>query len=207
MAVGPSVVKSSPHDAERLACPLAGAFFDDPVFCWIAPDDDRRRTMLEPFFKLYAETIAAHEESYSTVDGLAAALWVPPGRLPIPEGIAEAFGERLAQIAGADAERLFEVAALIDEHHREGAYYYLQFIGVVPGQQGKGIGSALLSHMLDRCDREGVATYLDATSPSNRALYERHGFRVIDEFSPVAGPPLWPMWREPSARLNSGYGE
>jgi hypothetical protein len=55
----------------------------------------------------------------------------------------------------------------------------------------------MLDHMLQRCDREGVRAYLDATSPRNKRLYERHGFRATGEFAPDGGPRLWPMWREP----------
>jgi GNAT superfamily N-acetyltransferase len=36
-------------------------------------------------------------------------------------------------------------------------------MGVTPGWQSQGIGSALMAPMLERCDREGVRAYLDAT--------------------------------------------
>jgi hypothetical protein len=54
--------------------------------------------------------------------------------------------------------------------------------------------------MLERCDRERTLAYLDATSPRNKQLYERHGFRAGEPFAVAGGPPLWPMWREPGAR-------
>jgi len=79
-----------------------------------------------------------------------------------------------------------------------GAYYLLQFIGVEPAGQGRGIGSALLAHTLERCDREGARAYLDATSPDNKRLYERHGFQAGEPYALAGGPPLWPMAREPN---------
>jgi hypothetical protein len=61
-----------------------------------------------------------------------------------------------------------------------------------------GFGAALLRPMLERCDADGVPAYLEATSPRNRALYERHGFEVTEELKlPAGGPPIWLMWREP----------
>ena len=49
-------------------------------------------------------------------------------------------------------------------------------------------------------DRDGVAAYLEASSPRNRVLYERHGFEVTEEFTLGRGsPPLWRMWRAPRA--------
>ena len=65
---------------------------------------------------------------------------------------------------------------MLDEHHPPGSYWFLQFLGVVPERQGRGLGSALIAPVLQRCDREGVRTYLDATSAANKRLYERHGF-------------------------------
>jgi hypothetical protein len=52
--------------------------------------------------------------------------------------------------------------------------------------------------LLSRCDAEGVPAYLEASSPRNRALYERHGFEVTQEFRVGAdAPPIWGMWRDP----------
>ncbi|MGB0096249.1 MAG: GNAT family N-acetyltransferase, partial [Solirubrobacteraceae bacterium] len=61
----------------------------------------------------------------------------------------------------------------------------------------QGIGSALMKPMLDRCDRDGMPAYLEATSERNRRLYLRHGFDVTGEIRLPDGPSMWPMWREP----------
>ena len=193
----PQVRTASRDDVPPIATTLARAFFDDPVFRWSCPDDARRRRLLPAFFALVAETIQRHEEIHLAAAG--AALWVPPGQAAVPDDYAEQFGARLEQIAGVDAARLFAISELIDAHHPPGTYYFLQFIGVEPAGQGRGIGSALLAHMLDRCDREGARAYLDATSEHNKRLYERHGFQAGQPYAPAGGPPLWPMWREPHA--------
>jgi len=52
----------------------------------------------------------------------SAALWVPPGEKPTPEDVEEEFGGRLEEIAGEDAERLFAISKVIDEHHPSGSY-------------------------------------------------------------------------------------
>jgi GNAT superfamily N-acetyltransferase len=191
------VRKASAGDGPRIASTLARAFFDDPVFRFASPDDDRRREMLPSFFSLYTEAFQRHDEIYAARDVAGAALWAPPGKLPVSEEDAEEFGQRLEDLSGADAERMFELGKLFDEHHPPGSYYYLQFMGVEPESQGRGIGSAVMAPVLERCDRDGLRAYLDATSARNRRLYERHGFRASGEFAPGGGPPLWPMWREP----------
>ena len=202
MTAAAQVRKATPDQAPTVAGALARAFFDDPVFRWISPDDERRRKLLTPFFSLWTQSFQPLDEIYIAGEGAGAALWAPPGVPPVPEEEAEEFGRRMEEMSGVDAERAFAVSKLIDEHHPPGSYYFLQFMGVEPASQGRGIGSALAADVLARCDREGSRAYLDATSPDNKRFYERHGFQAVGEYAPEGGPPLWPMWREPAARAD-----
>ncbi|MEU8273543.1 GNAT family N-acetyltransferase [Microbispora bryophytorum] len=63
----------------------------------------------------------------------------------------------------------------------EGAYW-LEHFYLAPELQGRGVGSAVLSRLLERCDREGALIRLNVLqgSPARR-LYERHGFTVETE--------------------------
>jgi GNAT superfamily N-acetyltransferase len=203
-----TVRKGISEDVVAMSRTLGRAFFEDPIMRWAIPNDARRETVLPDFFELFAKIFESHDESYITEDGAGAALWVPPGKQPIGEDQAEEFAERMEELAGVDAERLFEVSKIIDDHHPQGSFYFLQFMGVEPGRQGHGIGSALMAPVLERCDREGMPAYLDATSERNRKLYERHGFEAGADYAPLGCPPLYPMWRQPgSGRHATAPGE
>jgi len=95
-----------------------------------------------------------------------------------------------------DFPRTFELFELFNAHHPQDPHYYLQFIGVRPECQGTGIGSALLRAVLDRCDLEGAAAYLEADERS-KLLYSKHGFEATGELRLPKGPSFWPMWRAP----------
>ena len=173
------------------------------MFRWISPDDERRRKLLTPFFSLWTQAFQPLDEIYIAGEGAGAALWAPPGVPPGPEGEEEAeeFGGawercrsgRRARVRGQQADR---------RAPPPGSYYFLQFMGVEPASQGRGIGSALVAHLLPRCDREGSRAYLDAARRDNKRFYERHGFQAVGQYAPEGGPPLWPMWREPAARAD-----
>jgi GNAT superfamily N-acetyltransferase len=63
------------------------------------------------------------------------------------------------------------------EHHG-----YVSSLYVVPSHRSAGLGSVLLSACLRECERLGTdAVFLWPTERS-RPLYERHGFRVRDDF-------------------------
>ena len=74
---------------------------------------------------------------------------------------------------------MFSMFEQMDALHPWEAYWHLPLIGVDPVHQGKGIGSALLSVVLNVCDSRKVSAYLEATSPRNVPLYERHGFEAV----------------------------
>lgn len=181
---------------------LARAFFDDPVTKWYFPDDSRRLRQHERLLAFIGEKVwFEHDLTYTTDGGIGAAVWIPPDhwRVGIPEQLRMTPG-LMSRIGLRDFPRALRGFNLMESHHpHEPPHYYLPEIGVVPEWQGKGIGTALLRPMLERCDREGVPAYLEATSARNRACYERNGFEVTGEFRYPNGPSQWPMWREPRA--------
>lgn len=194
-----SARKATDSEGPPVVEALARAFYDDPVLSWFFPDDSRRRDQLKGFFALGRERIWSRHDLIYTTDSVAgAAVWLPPGewrvglleQLRLTPGLISAIGLR-------DVPRALRGFNLMESRHPHERHYYLPVVGVDPAWQGRGIGTALLRPMLDRCDREGMPAYLEATSPRNRACYERNGFRVRGEFNFPKGPPLALMWREP----------
>lgn len=60
--------------------------------------------------------------------------------------------------------------------------YWLEHFYLDPDLQGRGIGSAVLSRLLEWCDREDAVVRLNVLQGSSaRRLYERHGFTVETE--------------------------
>jgi hypothetical protein len=43
--------------------------------------------------------------------------------------------------------------------------------------------------VLERCDREMIPAYLEASASRNRALYARNGFEVVEEVQLPVGAP------------------
>jgi GNAT superfamily N-acetyltransferase len=174
--------------------PLVTAFMDDPVIRWVYPEPAR---YLDGFGRL-VEAIAAPAFERSTAeldpDGVAAAIWIEPGAQPDEEHLAERLAETVAAARIADVLALLE---RMDEQHPQEPVWYLPFIGVDPRRRGEGLGSDLLARGTARADATGLPAYLEASSPRNRAFYERHGFAVMGEIQVADSPPLWPMLRPP----------
>lgn len=76
---------------------------------------------------------------------------------------------------------------------------YLYLVGVEPGRQGRGTGSALVRAGLEACDRDRMPAYLESSKERNVPLYERHGFRVVERLDRGrSAPSMWLMWRDPA---------
>ena len=191
-----------PEDVPGVARALANAFEDDPHFSWIIRDDTRRLERLENGFRVFTERIWLPQgESYTHERVVGGALWLPPGTWHL--GVLDQLRLLLPTFRAirGDIGRLMRALTFIERKHpRSPAHWYLPVLGVATACQGRGFGAALMRPVLARCDREGTPAYLEASTPRNRALYERHGFEVVEECRYAAdGPPMWRMWREPQA--------
>lgn len=73
-------------------------------------------------------------------------------------------------------------SSMEDERNRpKEPNYFLDLLAVAPKFKGQGIGNAMLKHLTDMSDREGILTYLCTTEPKTLPLYEKHGFEIITE--------------------------
>ena len=183
----------------KAAATLASAFASDPVFRWMYPDEERRAAVLSPVFVILTSVIGRHGSSQLLGDADAAALWIPPGEELVEEAEMEAFVSDVTGLSLLDTERVLTAFELMSAAHPSEPCWYLNFIGVGAEQQGRGYGSALLRAGIERADRDNTPSYLEATSPENRRLYERHGFDAVGSIDLPDGPSIIPMWREPGA--------
>ena len=177
-------------DRQEVSAVLTEAFMDDPVVCWLFPSPGERAG-LQPLF--YGDLLD-RAEAYLVGDSEGASLWLTvaagkenPGT-PAPDP---------APVFGKNGPRLMALGqALAERHPHDEPHLYLACMGVVGHRRGAGLGSAMLGHGLERADADGLAAYLEASSPRSRALYARYGFEDLGEPVRVTDSPLlWPMWR------------
>ena len=180
---------------------LARAFYDDPVATWFMPRADRRLRGLERAFELGIRKIYLPQGHCYTTDGVAGgALWNPPGEWHVPAGRQLRLLPGMARVYRRDTLRAFRGFDLVArEHPGEREHWYLPFVGVDPDWQGRGLGTALLRPVLDRCDADGTPAYLESSTARNRACYLRQGFEDAGTIRFPDGPEMTKMWREPRA--------
>jgi ribosomal protein S18 acetylase RimI-like enzyme len=195
----PAVRRATPADVPALARTLARAFLEDPVASWAWRPDSLRLRALERFQAVRLRQLLVHEEVWTNAELSCAALWAPPGhwRSSLRET-----GALVPCFLRPRLIRRMPLVALGWEHLERGhprtpEHYYLAVLGTDPSAQGRGLGSSVLQAMLEQCDRDGVAAYLESSKERNVDFYARHGFRVTGGIRLLRGPVMWPMWRDP----------
>ena len=175
---------------------LTLAFAADPASRWSWPDPERYLAAFPQFVGAFGGGAFAHGSAHH-IDGIGAALWLPPGIHPAEE-------EMDALIRSTVSEHLhketFAVVEQMERHHPEEPHWYLPLIGIDPSRQGRGYGAALLKYGLALCDRDAIPAYLDSTNPRNNSFYQRHGFELLGVIQVGSSPPIYPMLRRPGRR-------
>lgn len=168
------------------------AFVDDPMLRWIFADGSTYLKHLGPAQLALGGRALAHGTAHVLDDYSAASFWLPPG-IGIDE---EAMGALIESAVPADRQAdLAGVAEQMGQYHPHEPHWYLAVLGVDVSRQGKGLGSVLMKHALQRVDAERLPAYLESSNPRNIPFYERHGFEVIGRIQSGATPVVTPMLR------------
>lgn len=205
--MGVGIRRAGAADRDALARLLDEGFHHDPVSSWIFPDPEHRRRRHGVLMGAFLDS--ALDEGYVDMaeDGTAVALWmsVPAGghgeeaaaAAPGPEEQDEAVAFRAA--VDPDNERVEQIVRILGASHpSDRPHEYLMLITVSAEGRSQGVGAALIESVLERCDREGLHAYLEASSMRSSHLYERLGFAFTGSTIELPdGPRMWPMWREP----------
>ncbi|MFD9160986.1 GNAT family N-acetyltransferase [Streptomyces sp. NPDC059558] len=187
-------------DRDAVARLLDESFRTDPVSSWVFPDPAHRAAVHGKFLGVFVDVALEEGRIDYAVDGSAAALWLRiPAADPQGEPVEDEVPARMRAVADPDNERCELVGRLTGAVHPTAEEHeYLLMIAVAPGRQGEGLGTELMRPVLERCDREGVPAYLEASSERSKELYERLGWEFTGEAVRLPeGPLMWPMWRKP----------
>lgn len=198
-AATPGIRRLAPTEVEPILSVMARAFDADPIVNFVVKQDRRRPARVSSFLRLVLGQCLPHGEIYVTDELEGGAFWIPPGKYDTSLRGQLRLIPNLIRAAGL-LRLLATIAALeaVEKEHPSEPHFYLPMIGIDPPYQGRGLGTALMRPVLERCDRERIPAYLETGTERNLPLYERNGFRTAEAIRlGKAGPPMWLMWRDP----------
>ena len=194
----PSGIREArPNERRALGHSLALAFEDDPVSVYLYPDPETRLSRLRKSYSVIIPALTRNGALYCDTQLYCGAVWQAPSAPALPRLAQLAFNLRMWLNMGSAIGRGQILADAMQASHIREPHWYLGVLGTRPDQQGKGLGSRVLSPVLSRCDHQGSTAYLESSKESNVPFYQRHGFEVTGEIRVPDGPTLWAMRREP----------
>lgn len=183
---------------------LAKAFYNDPAWVYVLPDEKDREKKLPIAFEIPLRYGIKFGEVYAPSPDLeGVAIWVPGSKANMTFWRLMKAGAIMTtlKLGRKVGNRISSTFNIIDEKREalaEEPYIYLSAIGVHPEHQGKGFGGTLLRSMMVKADDEGTALYLETTVEKNVGLYEKFKFQMIEKLVPEhLGFPIWLMIRKP----------
>ena len=203
--MSPQISPITRQSYRQAAKVLGKAFVDEPVSVAVYRNFsplERARALTVDFSVELAVCVRKGYPIQVCDDGMVfgAAVIYPPGSYPLPKLDQWMFLIRSLLLNGwYDIRSWMSWLDETDKDHPTAAHYYLEYIGVEPAYQGKGFGSILMEHLVEKADLAGVGCYLENAYPRNVPFYQRFGFQVMQERE-IIGLPAWLMWREPRGK-------
>jgi GNAT superfamily N-acetyltransferase len=176
---------------------ISQAFFEDPVWSWVFPDEDDRRAHYPTLWDLFLTAGLRNDSVYVAEGGAATTIWTPPGAPELTDDEEAALEQFFRDTCRDRINVVLEAVRSIDRAHPEDElHWYLGVVATHPDHAGRRLGVDLIAHQLRTVDEQHLPAYLESSNPANLERYRRLGFEPRDEF-PLAddGPLLTTMWR------------
>jgi ribosomal protein S18 acetylase RimI-like enzyme len=180
---------------------LISAFLEDPLMEYLFPEPGKRRENLAIFFEANLEYAMEAGEIYINASRNGVAAWLFQGDKGGPKpGSKEDPRSRLGVLLDNETSvRLAGFTRAMAELHKDAApqkRHYLLFLGVMAGEQGKGIGTAMIKPGLKIADDCSLPCMLDTMNERDLKFYRRQRFE-IRRYERICGdgPRTWTMLR------------
>lgn len=190
---------------------LCRAFEDGPLLRAIFPDDTTRPECARAFMTYAARMWLSSGRVIETTPSQAAYMvWEAPGHKDPPLVYLRSPGllfRYLRSASQADAKRAQDWLEYTEKRRHEllpVPHWYAVILGVAPNRQRYGHGAVLTRRGVARADASGLPAFLETNTESNRRLYEKLGFDVIDSgLDDVLCIPVWRMLHRPDPQPSS----
>ena len=191
------ITQAAPDRLSALASVLGRAFVGEPMMRWPLGDHGDIEERFSRGFEYYLGDLIRLGLVWEAGEGMGAAVWVPPDQA---DAWAEAqLNQPKIRVLAEDGGRRYDAFwAWVESKVPDEPLWHLDSVAVEPRAQGRGIGSALIEFGLDLARVDGAGVFLETGTPRNVPLYERFGFRVLEDAdAPGGGPQIWFMRWDP----------
>lgn len=200
----------TPNRYGEAAAVLARAFEHDPLTVYTLPKPSARVPGQRWLYEHWLRVVAPMGGSFIAKDGSGVAIWWPPGgrdHITFGAFLRAGLAWTPLRMGLRYTLRMIRTARDVETNHYPGfgaPHWYLDILGVDPRRQRSGVGGALIRHITDRADKDGIACTVVTHYLANVPYYERFGFRLLKQTLLAPGVQVSSLRREPGGERAVG---
>jgi len=189
--------KATKKDKPKVVSILTKAFLENKSVNYLVKQGKNKEARIAAMMDYSFEVCMLSGEVYITEDAKACALiqyldqkpgWIKSSWLDL-KLIFQCVG------LGNVIKALKREAKVKSYYPNESTLIYLWFIGVDPVQQGKRIGSNLLSFVIKKGKQKNRAVYLETSTEHNLSWYAKNGFEIYQKIEDFGFPFYFFKWK------------
>jgi ribosomal protein S18 acetylase RimI-like enzyme len=190
------ITQAVPDRLSALASVLGRAFAVEPMMRWPLGESNDVEERLIRAFELFMEDPIRLGMVWEAGAATGALIWIPADQM---DAVSDGNLAMRRVYEREDGARRFDrFWAWVESKHPDEPLALLDSVAVEPAAQGRGIGSALIRFGLERAQTAGSGAWIETGNPRNVPLYQRQGFRVVEDAdAPGGGPHIWFMRWDP----------
>jgi GNAT superfamily N-acetyltransferase len=176
------MVRANLNDRKLVTEILSGSFNDNKSVNYLLPQDSRRHARLQKFMEYSFDVCHRFGDVFLSEDRKGCALILIPDKkkTTIPSILFDL--KFIFQAIGlSNVKKAISRESEIKKHHPKEPLYYLWFIGVKENEQSKGIGSKLLSEVIEEGRQQNRTVCLETSTVKNLPWYQKFGFEIYKE--------------------------
>lgn len=161
---------------------LAEAFDNNQSINYLIPQDDKREKRIKSLMEYSFDVCYLFGNVLLSEDKKGCALILLPDKKKTNLKSTLLDLKFIFQSIGlSNVKKAISRESEIKKYHPKGPLYYLWFIGVDENEQSKGIGSKLLSEVVEEGRKQNRTVCLETSTVKNLPWYQKFGFEVYKE--------------------------
>lgn len=182
-------------DKNRIIDILTQSFLDNKSVNYVIKQDSRRNQRIQALMDYSCNLCSEFGKVYVNESNKAVALVMYPDKKKASIKTVLWDLEFICKSTGVgNIKKALHREAKIKKEHPHIPFTYLWFIGTESSEQGKGIGTALMSQIISESEKLNRPIYLETSTDRNIPWYQKFGFQIYRELD--FGYKLYCMKRE-----------
>jgi ribosomal protein S18 acetylase RimI-like enzyme len=176
------VTKAEYTDKSLVVGILSQSFDDNKSVNYLLPQDGQRDQRLRKFMEYSFDVCHLFGDVFLSDDRKGCTLILLPDKKKTNLKSTLLDLKFIFQSIGlSNVKKAISRESEIKKHHPKEPLYYLWFIGVDENEQNKGIGSKLLSEVVEEGRKQNRTVCLETSTVKNLPWYQKFGFEIYKE--------------------------